>query len=174
MELIKLKGPEFMEKVEGLGATLEKHPKVWTDFKVKVLIADVSLEVLQSAPKKVCAKEKLACLKMLNQAIMVRNKDFNVYVAEKVLPYLTKLANVKPKDKQSAVELLERGQHLFGKDELDLETSAEFLIILLDFIEKWSTVSSEFSTYYKQLVGAGIQFPSSLKHLEKTPAQAKK
>ena len=67
------------------------------------------------------------------------------------------------------MELLERGQHLFGKDELDLETSAEFLIILLDFIEKWSTISSEFSTYYKQLIDAGIQFPSSLKHLEKTP-----
>ena len=56
------------------------------------------------------------------------------------MPYLTKLAGVKPKDKQSALELLERGQHLFGKEETDLETSAEFLIILLDYIEKWSTM----------------------------------
>ena len=41
------------------------------------------------------------------------------------------------------------------------------MIILLDSIERWSTIGSEFSQCYKELIDAGITFPSSFK--VKTP-----
>ena len=42
----------------------------------------------------------------------------------------------------SAQELMKRGQHIFGPDEFDTQSSSHFLVTLLDFIEKWSQLES--------------------------------
>ena len=36
-----------------------------------------------------------------------------------------------------------RGQRIFGPEEKDLSTSAQFLVLLLDLIEKWSKITHE-------------------------------
>jgi hypothetical protein len=38
---------------------------------------------------------------------------------------------------------LTRGQRIFGPEEKDLQTSAQFLVLLLDFIERWSKIAYE-------------------------------
>lgn len=38
----------------------------------------------------------------------------------------------------TAQELMTRGQHMFGAEEEDSQSSSYFLVNLLDFIEKWS------------------------------------
>jgi hypothetical protein len=48
--------------------------------------------------------------------------------------------------------------------------SAKFLVILLDYFEKWSSLSTEFSSLYKELIDLGIQFPSSLQRA-RTPTK---
>ena len=36
-----------------------------------------------------------------------------------------------------------RGQRIFGPEEKDFNTSAQFLVLLLDLIEKWAKISYE-------------------------------
>ena len=40
----------------------------------------------------------------------------------------------------TAQELMQRGKKIFGPDEADNQTSANFLVILLDCLEKWSNI----------------------------------
>ena len=53
---------------------------------------------------------------------------------------LAKLAqfNNDPNIEQNAESLLSRGKNIFGPEEKDQSNSANFLIILLDCIEKWA------------------------------------
>jgi hypothetical protein len=70
---------------------------------------------------------------------MKKNPELNSYVESKILDRLTILAefNNDPNEK-SAQALLTRGKNLFGADEKDTQSSANFLIILLDSLEKWA------------------------------------
>lgn len=94
--------------------------------------------------------------------------------------------NNDPNEK-SAQALLTRGKHIFGPDEKDTQNSANFLIILLDCIEKWAltfqfedgelddtksskskmstnTQSGEkFYKVYTKLLEKGVKFPSTFK-----------
>ena len=77
------------------------------------------------------------------------------------------------KEEKSAQALLQRGQHIFGPDEKDTQYSANFLIILLDCIEKWalhfqfedenSQGDNEFYKVYQKLIDEGVKFPSTFK-----------
>ena len=100
----------------------------------------------------------------------------NRYVEANVLELLAKLAqfgiNQNPEIIQnSAQELLTRGKGIFGPSESDQTSSAKFLVILLDCIEKWSYLSDPqsegednltFENLYKQL-NSQMQFPSSFR-----------
>lgn len=70
---------------------------------------------------------------------MKKNTELNNYVEAKIMSRLTILAeyNNNPEEK-SAQLLLSRGKNIFGPDEPDHQNSANFLIILLDCIEKWA------------------------------------
>ena len=70
---------------------------------------------------------------------MKKNPELNVYIEQKILDRLTILAefNNDPEEK-SAQALLTRGKNIFGAEEKDTSSSANFLIILLDSIEKWA------------------------------------
>ena len=82
------------------------------------------------------------------------------------------------KDEKSAQALLTRGNNIFGPEELDTQMSANFLIILLDCIEKWaltfqfedSNNSNQENKYYKayqSLIDKGVKFPSTFKQTKK-------
>jgi len=79
------------------------------------------------------------------------------------MPTFIKIAQHKSSEEQSARELLIRGSNLFGSSEAEKTASANFFVILLDCIEKWSIITSEFSDWYKLLIDLGITFPSSFK-----------
>jgi hypothetical protein len=133
---------------------------VHTEFKIKKVLSDVCNEVIQSGGW--AAIYKVNAIKLLNQCIIMRNKDFNLFVHQNVFPKLMKLAKYKSSDEEgSARELLTRGNGIFGDEEIDNNSSSKFLIILLDCFEKWSTISSEFSDSYKELIDQGVAFPSS-------------
>lgn len=70
---------------------------------------------------------------------MKKNMELNHYIEQKIMSRLTILAefNNNPEEK-SAQLLLSRGKNIFGPDEKDHQNSANFLIILLDCIEKWA------------------------------------
>ena len=77
--------------------------------------------------------------------------------------------------KPTASELMIRGENIFGAQEKDTKTSATFLIILLNCIEKWAqieygqpgsgcaenTSNYSFKGVYKELKRINITFPSS-------------
>ena len=71
-----------------------------------------------------------------------------------------------------------RGKNIFGPDEKDQSSSANFLIILLDCLEKWALTfqfsedgagggENKFYKSYKQLLDKGVKFPSSFKQAKK-------
>jgi hypothetical protein len=82
---------------------------------------------------------KFFSLKLLNKCVLKKNNDLNKYTESKILDRLSILAQVNndPNEK-SAQALLTRGKFIFGDDEADTQSSANFLIILLDCIEKWA------------------------------------
>ena len=85
---------------------------------------------------------------------MKKNQEFNRYVEQTLMARLSMLAQYNPLDdstmnsdvlnqstmsiQNTAQELMKRGQHIFGPDEFDTQSSSHFLVTLLDFIEKWS------------------------------------
>ena len=100
---------------------------------------------------------------------------------------LTQLAefNNDPFEK-SAQALLQRGKNIFGPEEKDTASSANFLIILLDCIEKWAltfleegdqvndaiststrsksnATGDKFFKCYQRLIDKGVKFPSTFK-----------
>ena len=87
---------------------------------------------------------------------MKKNSEFNRYVEQTLMARLSILAQYNPLDdsimnndildqstmsiQNTAQELMTRGQHMFGADEKDTQSSSHFLVTLLDFIEKWSQI----------------------------------
>ena len=73
------------------------------------------------------ARTKLNALKLLNASIIIRNKDFNLYTVEKVMPDLMELAKfgfVQGSVSSTTAELLNRGKFIFGRDESDTKTAS--------------------------------------------------
>ena len=84
---------------------------------------------------------------------------------------------------------MKRGNNIFGPDEKDTQSSANFLIILLDCIEKWAltfledggevndaiststwnagTTGDKFYKAYQKLIDKGVKFPSTFKNQKK-------
>jgi hypothetical protein len=109
----------FAAKAGEAAITLEKGNKVWTDFKVKKVIADTVGELIVSEAW--AATYKINCIKLLNVCITKRNKDFNLYVLQELMPLLVKYAqyNNNKEEAPSARELLTRGVGIFGQAETD-------------------------------------------------------
>ena len=123
--------------------------------------------------------------------------ELNNYVEAKIMSRLTILAefNNNPEEK-SAQLLLSRGKNIFGPDEKDHQNSANFLIILLDCIEKWAltfqfeegevddAVSSstrskaqtgdKFYRCYTKLLEKGVKFPSTFQGKERQVKKEKR
>ena len=70
---------------------------------------------------------------------MKKNPELNKYAEGKIMERLTILAEFNSTgEEKSAQSLLTRGNNIFGADEPDTQMSSNFLIILLDCIEKWA------------------------------------
>jgi hypothetical protein len=59
--------------------------------------------------------------------------EFNRYVEKKILKRLAIFAEHN-KDKNSDSDLLTKGENIFGSDEKDKKSAANFLILLLHYI----------------------------------------
>ena len=167
----------FRESSEPIMNCLDQKNKNWTPFKIKKVVVDHIKQKLTEEPKMCGACQKLMSLKLLNRAIMKKNQEFNRYVEANLLESLAKLAQYGINQKSgriqnSAQELLSRGKGIFGPSETDQTSSAKFLVILLDCIEKWSYLADSgendqngmtFENVYKQLCKQ-IQFPSSFRN----------
>lgn len=113
--------------------------KAKTPLKTQKLVIDRIKEVIKAEPEKYRAQSKFFALKLLNKIVLKKNTALNNYVEAKIMGRLTTLAefNNDP-DEKSAQALLTRGRTIFGPNEPDTQSSANFLIILLDCIEKWA------------------------------------
>lgn len=65
---------------------------------------------------------------------MKGNKEFNKYVEKKILKRLGIMAEFNAKES----DITRRGELIFGSDERDRQSAANFLIMLLDCLEKWA------------------------------------
>ena len=108
----------------------------------KKVVATIK-QIIKSDAKETPAKNKFYALKLLNKVVLKKNKALNTYVEQKILDRLVKyaLVNNDPNEK-SAQELLSRGKNIFA-GEKDEQSSANFLIILLDCLEKWALTHLE-------------------------------
>lgn len=100
------------------------------------------VKVVIKGGKKFPADQKVRALKLLNKAILKSdtNLDFIKYVQKKIMDRLAILALYCPREMNpsDAANLKQRGAHIFGLDERDVNQSATFLILLLDCVEKWA------------------------------------
>ena len=64
-------------------------------------------------------------------------------------------------DENSAQALLTRGKNIFGPEERDTQSSANFLIILLDCIEKWALTFLEEAEDFNDAVSTSTRNRSS-------------
>ena len=156
-----------------------------TTIKSQKAVVDKIKEIVKAGPKKHAALEKFYCLKLLNKIILKKNPELNKYVENKIMDRLTIFAEFNNnKDEKSAQSLLTRGKNIFGADEKDQQSSANFLIILLDCIEKWaltfqfedldgsaSKEENKFYKSYKALIDKGVKFPSTFKQQKKVADQ---
>jgi hypothetical protein len=156
---IKAKTPElFNEKAAAITQLIDPSikSKEWVPSKVKKTIVDRIKDIIKSSPKVHSAQEKLMALQLLNCVVRKKNQELNRYVETHLMARLSILAQFNPANNEdsddplnmthssiqnTAQELLTRGQRIFGPDEKDLQTSARFLVLLLDFIEKWSKIT---------------------------------
>jgi predicted house-cleaning noncanonical NTP pyrophosphatase (MazG superfamily) len=170
---------KFSDKIGASCAQASKTP-----LKVQKQVIDRIKEVIKAKPQKHTAKQKFFALKLLNKVVMKKNTELNDYVEAKIMSRLTILAefNNNPEEK-SAQLLLSRGKNIFGPDEPDHQNSANFLIILLDCIEKWALTfafeegevddavskstrskaqqGDKFYRCYTKLLDKGVKFPST-------------
>jgi len=78
-------------------------------------------------------------LKILNKVIIRKNPELNNYTENKILARLQTFAVHNHDEKEERLEvILNRGATIFGPDERDSKNSKQFLILLLECIEKWS------------------------------------
>jgi len=149
---------EFQYKCEAILENLEPNQTNWVPFKVKRQVVDAVKEVIKGPPKDYGAHEKLNALRLLNKSILLRNNEFNRYVENILMAGLQRLAQFNaPKQADDAAsdagsaklsahdtaqEMLRRGEMIFGPHETDRQSSATFLVILLDSIEKWSRIDT--------------------------------
>jgi hypothetical protein len=68
---------------------------------------------------------------------MKKNIEFNKWVEKKILKRLAIFAEHN-KERTSSGELLSKGEDIFSSSERDKTHAAEFLVVLLDCIEKWA------------------------------------
>ena len=119
---------------------------------------------------------------------MQKNADLNYFIEAKLIDRLKILAehNFNPNN-NSIEELLNRGKHIFGPNEKDSQSSANFQVLLLDCLEKWAltfqfeneegktdskdddvlsafsrkhVANEKFYNAYMSLIDKGIKFPS--------------
>jgi len=128
--------------------------KNWVAFKIKKILADIIKIIIRASPLEHSARQKLFSLKLIHKIIMMKNQEFNRYVENNLMQRFSLLARfngrAQNKDneldhssnsmKHTASELMVRGENIFGVQEKDTKTSATFLIILLNCIEKWSQI----------------------------------
>ena len=169
--------------------------KAKTPLKIQKLVVDRIKEVIKAEPKKFRAQSKFFALKLLNKVILKKNGPLNVYVEQKIMDRLSVFAefNNDPHE-NSAQALLTRGKNIFGPEEKDTQSSANFLIILLDCIEKWAltfledaedindavststknraSAGDKFYKAYQKLIDKGVKFPSTFKSAGKKEPQS--
>jgi hypothetical protein len=157
---IKAKTPElFKERADAITQLIDPSikSKEWIPSKVKKTIVDRIKDIIKASPKVNSATDKLCALQLLNRVIVKKNPEVNHYISTHLMARLSILAQFNPADNEdsddplnmtyssiqnTAQELLTRGQRIFGPEERDLQTSARFLVLLLDFIEKWSKINN--------------------------------
>ena len=160
-----------------------------SNLKVQKAAIDKIKEVIKAPPKKHRASEKFYSLKLLNKIVMKKNSELNKYCENKILDRLSKLGEFNTnKDEKSAQSLLTRGNTIFGPEETDTSMSANFLIILLDCIEKWAltfqfqdvensaknTGENKFYKVYQNLIDKGVKFPSTFKQQKESKSNDQK
>lgn len=104
-----------------------------TNFAAKSMIAKVGAQVLLSQNKTLLQQKN--AMQLLDMAVCQRNKDFNIFVLENIMPQLLQLV----------VEI----ETPRCSNDLVLRT------LLLDSIQKWSSLSSNFAECYKNLIDIG-------------------
>lgn len=72
----------FNSEIDSILCCIDPTKKNWTPFKVKKAMVDQLYEIIGAKPIFHSAMEKLNALKMLNQAILKQNPEFNNYVNE--------------------------------------------------------------------------------------------
>lgn len=136
--------------------------------KLQKPIVDYIKVVIKS--KKHTSFQKVLALRLLHKCIETRANEFNRYVEKKILRRLLIFAEHN-KDKNTANDLLTKGENIFENNDKDKHNAAIFQILLLDYIEKWAYVCpladdlkspSQFAKGYQGLVHKKILFPSQV------------